>query len=46
MCVASLAYLIIFGGKSRVVIWAYPHPFHSVEKVGSSEPKITSLSYG
>ena len=46
VCAASLAPLIIFGSRSRVVIWAYPHPFHSMEKVGPMKPKITSLSYG
>ena len=34
-----------FGSRPRVVIWAYPNPFHWVEKDGSCEPKITSLSY-
>lgn len=46
MCVASFAHLIIFGSIFMVVIWAYPHPFPWVEKVGPSEPNITFLSYG
>ena len=46
MCVASLAYLIILGSRYKVIVWAYPHSFHCVEKVGPSEPESTSLSYG
>ena len=25
---SNLAHFMIFGSRSRVVIWAYPHPFH------------------
>ena len=46
MCAVSLAHLIIFGSRCRVVIWVYPYLFHRVEKVVPSEPKITSLPYG
>ena len=45
MCAASLAHLVIFGSRSRVILWAYPHPFYLVEKVGPSEPNITCLFF-